>query len=306
MVSRADSARPASRTGTGILLVAAGVFFMTVNDALIKHLGETYPIVQIVFFRMLFALPLVLGMAVVCAGRRALVTTRPLFHAGRGLLMTVAAFSFYLGLALLPLAEVTAIAFSAPLFVTVLAILFLGERPGSGQWMGVLAGFGGVVLIIRPGTDAFALAAFAPLLTALAYALFMLSARLMTSDERLWTTMTYATLVPLAISAALLPWSWQMPAAAHMPFIVASGLCGGLAIGLITQGFRTAAASSVAPFEYTGMVWAVIFGWLFWNEVPSGWTIVGAGVIAACGVFLAWEHQRASRRRTLPESLPPP
>lgn len=304
--AHAGAARPESHSGAGIAFVAVGVFCVTINDALVKHLGETYPVVQVVFFRMLFALPLIAGMAFAVAGRSALLSRRPVFHLGRGLLNAIAAFSFYLGLTHLPLAETTAIAFSAPLFVTLLAIPLLGERPGAGQWLVTLLGFVGVVLIIQPGGDAFSPAAVLPLITALSYASFMLSARFLQRDENLWTTMSYATVVPLTVSAVALPWVWQMPQAGDLPFFIGSGVFGGLGMTLITQGFRVGTASVVAPFDYTGMVWAVFFGWLFWSEIPSPLAILGGLVIAGCGIFLAWKHGRASRRSTMPETLPPP
>ncbi len=305
MVSRAD-ATAAGNTAQGILLVAVGVFSLTINDAMVKHLGETYPIAQVVFFRMLCALPFVLALALYMGGPRVLRIRRPVFHFGRGLIFTVAAFTFYLSLTLLPLAETTAIAFSGPLFVALLSLPLLGERPTPRQWLATIAGFIGVMLIVRPGSATFTLAALVPLVTALGYALFMMSARFLRSDENLWATMAYATAVPLICSALLLPWFWQPPEPAHWPFFIGSGIFGGLGISLITQGFRVGVASAVAPFEYTGMIWAACFGWFFWHEVPSALTITGGVVIAATGVFLAWEHQRASRQRRLPETLPPP
>lgn len=303
--ARGQTTATGSHTATAILLVTAGIFCITVNDALVKWLGEHYPIVQVAFFRMLFALPLVLGVAFLTVGRGALVTHRPLFHMGRGLLAALAVYSFYFALTLMPLAEVTAITFAAPLFITLLALPMLGERPGIGQWLATLVGFLGVLLIIRPGTATFTFAALVPLVTALAYALFMLTARMMQQGERLWTTMFYATIVPLVISALMLPWFWQTPAPEHMLFFVGCGVFGGMGIALITQGFRVGRASTIAPFEYTGMIWAVLFGWIFWTEIPSALTIAGALLIAGCGIHLAWRHGR-NRRRDAPGQAHPP
>lgn len=290
----------------GIASVCAGVLCLTINDALAKSLAAHYPIIEIVFFRMLFALPLIVAAGIAIGGRRALATRRPLVHLGRGLLATGATITFFLALALLPLAEATAIAFAAPLFVTLLAIPLLGERPGAPQWIATLAGFGGVLLIVRPGTAAFTLAALVPLATALAYALLMLSARMLGRSETIWATMVYATLVPLVVSAAVLPWYWQAPALAHLPYFVAIGVFGGAAMTLITQGFRIGPASIVAPFDYTGLIWATALGWIFWHEVPSATSVLGAAVIAACGIHLAYRHAASGSRRDAPEGLQPP
>lgn len=290
----------------GIAFMCAGVFCLTVNDVLAKWLGAFYPVTEVAFLRMLFALPMIVAAALVFGRPGALRTRRPLAHLGRGLLATFATLTFFLGLTLLPLAEVTAIAFTAPLFVTLLALPLLGERPGAIQWIAACAGFVGVLLIVRPGGSAFTLAALLPLGTALSYALLMLTARMLGRGETIWATMLYATLVPLVVTGATLPWFWQTPAWAHLPYFIGLGFFGGLAMTLITQGFRIGVASVVAPFDYTGLVWATVFGWLIWGEIPAPLSVLGGVVIAVCGVYLAYVHARTGRRRSAPEPLHPP
>ncbi|MDZ7748087.1 MAG: EamA family transporter [Halofilum sp. (in: g-proteobacteria)] len=129
-VTRAATQAPGdSAPLVGIAFMCAGVLCLTINDVFAKWLGQFYPVPEVVFFRMLLALPLIAGVGLAFGGRRALATRRPLAHLGRGLLATCAALTFFLGLTLLPLAEVSAIAFTAPLFVTLLAVPLLGERP---------------------------------------------------------------------------------------------------------------------------------------------------------------------------------
>jgi len=284
----------------GIAFMCTGVFCLVVNDVFAKWLGAHYPVVEIAFFRMLFALPLIVAIGLAAGGRRALTTRRPLAHLGRGLLATCATLSFFLGLTLLPLAEVSAIAFTAPIFVCLLAVPLLGERPRPMQWVATCAGFGGILLIARPGAAAFSWAALAPLTTALAYGSLMLTARMLGRRETIWATMTYATAVPLAITGLLLPWFWEAPAAAHLPYFMGAGLFGGLAMTLITQGFRIGIASVVAPFDYTGLVWATLFGWLFWGELPAPASIAGGVVIALCGGYLAYTQTGGGQRRAPP------
>lgn len=290
----------------GIAFMCAGVLCLTVSDAFAKWLGQFYPVPEVVFFRMLLALPLIVGAGLALGGRRALATRRPLAHVGRGLLATCAALTFFLGLTLLPLAEVSAIAFSAPLFVTVLAVPLLGERPRPAQWAAAVVGFGGILLIVRPGSAVFSLAALAPLAAAISYGLLMLTARMLGRRETIWATMLYTHVVPAVIVGALLPWSWETPALAHVPYLVGLGCFGGLAMTLITQGFRIGIASVVAPFDYTGLVWATAFGWLIWGELPAPASVAGGLLIAACGAYLAWSQARNGRRRGAPEMLPPP
>lgn len=290
----------------GIATMCAGVFCLTVNDAIAKWLGQFYPVAEVAFFRMLFALPWITVIGVLVGGRQALRTARPLAHLGRGLLATLATFSFFYGLTLLPLAETTAIAFTAPIFVSLLALPLLGERLGRGDWTAVVAGFIGVLLVVQPGTAAFQYGALAPLVAALAYALLMLTARMLGHGESIWATMFYATLVPLLVSAALLPWFWEPPQWRHLPVLFALGAFGGAAMSLITQGFRIGPASVVAPFDYTGLLWAVAFGWLFWRELPGPWAAAGALLIALCGVYLAYRNVRRARVRGRPAPPPPP
>lgn len=304
VIDRADSTTDAAPL-TGIAFMCAGMLCLTINDAFAKWLGGFYPVVEVAFLRMLLALPLIVAAAVVFGGPGALSTRRPLAHLGRGLLATTATLSFFAGLTLLPLAEVTAIAFAAPLFVTLLAVPLLGERPGPSQWLATCAGFVGVLLVVRPGGSTFTLAALLPLGTALSYALLMLTARMLGRGETIWATMFHVTLVPLVITAAMLPWYWQPPALEHLPHFIGLGVFGGLAMTLITQGFRVGIASVVAPFDYTGLIWATLFGWLIWGEVPSSLSVLGGLVIAACGVYLAWEQARNGRRRRVSEPLDP-
>jgi drug/metabolite transporter (DMT)-like permease len=289
----------------GIAFMCAGVFCLTVNDVFAKWMGMYYPVPEVAFLRMLFALPMIVAAGFIFGGTGALATRRLPAQLGRGLLATLATLTFYLSLTLLPLAEATAIAFTAPLFVTMLAIPLLGERPGRTQWAVTCIGFIGVLLIVRPGSAAFTLAALAPLGTALAYALLMLTARMLGRGETIWATMFYATLVPLVITAAMVPWFWETPSLKHLPHFVALGFSGGLALTLITQGFRIGVASVVAPFDYTGLVRATLFGWFLWAEIPSPLSILGGAIIGACGVYLAYSQSRRGRRRA-PEPLHPP
>jgi drug/metabolite transporter (DMT)-like permease len=290
----------------GIAFMCAGVFCLTVNDVFAKWLGAIYPVPEVAFLRMLFALPLIVAAACLFGGAKTLATRRPLAQVGRGLLATSATLTFYPALTLLPLAEVTAIAFTAPLFVTMLALPLLGERPGPTQWVVTCIGFLGVLLIVRPGGLAFTPAALIPLGTALSYALLMLTARMLGRSETIWATMLYATLVPLVITGAMMPWYWEAPSLTHLPHFIALGFSGGLALTLITQGFRIGIASVVAPFDYTGLIWATMFGWVIWGEMPSGLSILGGIVIGVCGIYLAYRQTRDARRRRAVEPLHPP
>ena len=285
-------------SSAGITYICAGAFCLVVNDALAKYLNDFYPVIEIVFFRMLFALPLIVCTGLIAGGRRSLSTRAPWLQIGRGLAAIAAPIAYISGLAVLPLAVNAAISFASPLFITVLALPLLGQRPGWRQWLATLAGFGGVLIIIQPGVAVFSWGVLLPLAAALAYALLMLSARTLADrGDTIWVTMLYATGVPLVASAVLLPWYWTPPALSHWPALVGIGVAGGAAITLITQAFRVGDASIVAPFDYTGLLWAALLGWLFWGEIPALAAFVGMAVIIVAGVYLAYRQGAPRSRR---------
>ncbi|MGU9992004.1 DMT family transporter [Bordetella avium] len=280
---------------TGIACVIAGIFCLTLSDAQAKWLGDHYSPIQILFLRSLIAMPFVLALAVGLGGRPALRTQHLNVHLLRGAINVVSASCFYLGLRYLPLAENTAIAFTAPLFVTALSVLILKEKVDARRWLAVGAGFAGVVIIVRPGSASFQLAALLPLITALLYALMMITARAIGKGEGMLTTMFYIVLGQLVASAVLIPWFWDTPRTQDLPLFVGVALFSTLGLTLITQGFRIGPASAVAPFDYTGLLWATLLGWLIWRETPELSAAIGALFIAGSGLYIAWVE---TRRRT--------
>ncbi|CAB3661144.1 hypothetical protein LMG26690_00578 [Achromobacter animicus] len=281
----------------GIACVAGGIFFLTLSDANAKWLGASYNPLQILFLRALIALPFVTALALWLGGRRVLRTTHPGLHLTRGAINVVSACCFYLGLQALPLAEATAIAFAAPLFVTALSVLILKERVDGKRWLAVLAGFAGVLIVVRPGTQAFQAATLLPLTTALLYAVMMITARGINRAEGMLTTTFYIVLGQLVCSAIGLPWVWRAPAMDDLPYFGGVALFSTLGLALITQGFRIGPASVVAPFDYTGLVWATILGWIFWREAPDAYAYLGAVFIAGSGVYIAVREARGKSRR---------
>ncbi|WP_033472232.1 DMT family transporter [Bordetella bronchiseptica] len=280
----------------GIACVAVGIFCLTLSDAQAKWLGERYSPVQILFLRALIAMPVVLALTASLGGRRALRTQYPLVHLVRGAINVISATFFYLGLQALPLAENAAIAFAAPLFVTALSVLVLKERVDGARWLAVAAGFAGVLVIVRPGSASFQAAALWPLATALLYAVMMLTARAIGRGEGMLTTMFYIVAGQLVCSAVAVAWFWTTPVWADLPFFAGVALFSTLGLTLITQGFRIGPASVVAPFDYTGLLWATLLGWLFWHETPDLLDCVGAAFIAGSGLYIAW--RATSRRRS--------
>lgn len=281
----------------GIGSMCLGVLFLALGDAVSKWLGEVHSPLQIMFFRSLVSLPLIAALAYASGGLRKLGTRRPGVHLLRGLIYTGTMGFFVLGLTLLPLAEATAIAFVAPLFVTLLSLPVLGERIERPVLVASLIGFVGVVIVIRPGSSALNAGALSMLAAALCYALTMVTARRYGAREHLWAMLFYVALIPMLISAATLPWVWQTPQGSEWVGFIGSGVLGVGAIAFITLAFRHAPAAVAAPFDYTAMLWAVLLGWWFWGELPDLWVWVGSVLIIGSGLAVAYHEQRTTLKR---------
>ncbi len=281
----------------GIGFMCLGVFCLAIGDAIAKWLGEVHSPLQIIFFRTLVSLPLIAALAHFGGGLRKLRTRRPGVHLLRGLIYTGTMVCFVLGLTLLPLAEATAIAFVAPLFVTLLSVPLLGERIEKPVLAASLVGFAGVLIVVRPGGEAFHPGALALIGAAVFYALMMITARRWGGSEHLWAMVFYMTLVPFVITALALPWVWQTPQPWHWLGFLGSGLFGVGATAFITLAFRHAPAAIAAPFDYTAMLWAVLLGWWFWGEMPDPWVFVGSVLIIGSGLAIAYREGRTSLKR---------
>lgn len=272
-----------------------GVLCLSVSDALAKWLGSFYPAIQLLFLRGVIALPIVLMLILWKEGKPSLFTHNLGVHSIRGLLNLVSACSFYFGLTLLPLAEATAIAFAAPLFVIALSRPLLNESVETRRWIAALVGFIGVLVVVRPGGATFQVASVLPLCTAIGYALMMITARKIKGEESMLTTMLYIVFFQAVFSVALQPWFWVTPAPEHLLAFLGLSVFSTLGLTLITQGFRIGPVSVVAPFDYAGLFWAGLLGWLFWHELPDTWTYLGAGIIVASGVYICLRETRGSR-----------
>ena len=267
-------------------------------DAVIKELSGTFGGMQLVFFRSSFGLIPVVFMVMMAGGFSILVTRRPLLQAVRSILATVTTFLFFTSLRYLPLGEAVALAFAAPIFLTVLAGPVLGEKVGPRRWIAVLVGFVGVLTILRPGSETFSPYALLPLSAAVAFSLTMLLGRKLALTDNSTSIVFYTSLGGVLASGVMIPMDWTPPTIDHLPWLVLIGLLGGFGQILIIQAFRHAEASMLAPFEYSSIIWAILFGYLFWSEVPDDLTFVGAAIVVGAGVYIA---QRESRARWLEE-----
>jgi len=285
----------ARETPLAIATICAGVAFLVANDAFAKLLTDRYAPIQIVFLRNLIAVPLITAVILATFGTAKLRTQHLRLHAFRGAVMGLGAWLYFTALIYLPLAEATALVFSAPIFITALSVPLLGEHVGWRRWGAVLLGFVGVLVIVRPGSAAFQLAALLPVGTALCYALFMITARWIDRSERLVTMMLFAMLFPMIYAAPFAVANWTPVQASDIALFVGLAVCGSLGLALIGQAFRMAPAAIVAPFDYTALIWATGLGWLIWGEVPMTWTILGAAIIVTSGIIIILREARKAQ-----------
>lgn len=292
---RSLAALNARETPLAIITICAGVAFLVANDAVAKLLTDRYAPIQIVFLRNLIAVPIITAVVLTVFGSENLRTRHLRLHAVRGALMVMGAWLYFTALIYLPLAEATALVFSAPIFITALSVPLLGEHVGWRRWGAVLLGFVGVLVIVRPGSAAFQLAALLPVATALCYAIFMITARWIDRAERLWTMMLFAMLFPMIYAAPFAVANWTPVQTGDIALFIAIAVFGSLGLALIGQAFRMAPAAIVAPFDYSALIWATGLGWLIWGEVPMIWTILGAAIIVASGIIIILREAKQAR-----------
>lgn len=278
-------------------MMCAGIACLCLNDAFAKGLIADYSALQILFIRNIVALPLALAVALAMGGTAALRSHRPAPHLARGALWILATVLFFSSFQYMGLAEATALIFAAPLFITAISAMFLGEHVGRRRWLAVLAGFAGAMIVVRPGAGAFQAASLLPLAAALCHAALMLSSRRVDPRESFWTLLLYLTAAAALLSGFLAPFAWTTPRLGDSWLFLGVALFGTAGLALMSQAFRLAPAVVVAPFEYSGLIWATGLGWLFWSEIPDLAAFLGATVIVASGVYIVFREDASRGKR---------
>ncbi|MFK4722925.1 drug/metabolite transporter (DMT)-like permease [Bradyrhizobium niftali] len=281
----------------GIALILLSTVFLGCSDITAKYLSTSLPSIQITWIRFLtFALiftPVMLRSSPYYAMR----TERLGLHVMRGAVLLGSSLFFITGLRFLPIAEASATGFVAPLFVTALSIVFLGEKVGMRRWFATALGLIGVLIILRPGTGAFHLAAFFPVISAACWAGTLILTRMMSGREAVVTTMAYSSLTGLAILTAMVPFVWVTPSWTAIALGIFIGVASTAGQWIVVLAYRYGDASVLAPFSYSQLLWVSILGFFIFGEVPSIWTVVGAAFIVASGLYIA--HRERVRRAQL-------
>jgi len=286
LTSLTDS-RPEHRdTMRGIASMLLCVLIFGIMDALVKLAAEHHPTGQIIFFRNFFAF-LPLYFFIRRAGVRAVLRTRYVTqHVVRSITGASSMALTFLAFALMPLADAVAIGLSAPIFLTALSVPLLGERVGWRRWSAVGVGFIGILVITRPGSGVFGLVALLPLGSAVLYAVAMIQIRKVATREPAATMAFYFTLCAALLGAASLPWQWVTPSPIMWVCLISIGILGGLAQMALTEAYRRAPVSVVAPFEYSALLVAAVLGFTIWGQIPDPFVWLGAGIVVASGLYI--------------------
>lgn len=288
----------------GALWMLAAATGFTINSALVKELGsQGLDAFQIAFFRSVVALAAVLPL-IAYSGWGQLRTQHPWLHLFRVISGVGAMVCAFFALTLLPLADVTALSFTTPLFATVLAVIFLGEVVRWRRWSATLVGFLGVLVMVRSGAGSFDPAALLALAMAFGIAVAVVLVKRLPPSESQLAMLFYfgvgSTLFTALPAAAV----WQAPSDWQLLLLIGAGLFGLASQAMMIQAFRSGEASFVAPFDYSKLITAGLIGFFLFAEVPDAWALAGAAIIVAATLYIARrEAQVGKARRGKPESI---
>ena len=303
--------RWSSGAAPGIVWIVAAMVMLSLQDSLVKLLGATYALHQIVLIRSLIAAVATLVVLAATARLALLRTRRWSLHLTRGLLLLVTNSAFFLALVAMPIAEAVAMFFVAPLFITLLSALLLGEPVGPRRLFAVLIGFAGVVIMVRPGSGLFGYVALLPVGAAATYAVMQIMTRRLGTTDSAATMACYIHATFIVAGAAMglavgdgrfagsddpsldfLLRSWRMPTGEDLPLFGLVGLLIAVASVLLSQAYRITEAATIAPFEYIALPLSAIWGFLFWGDVPDAIATLGMGLIVGSGVFVVVRTER--------------
>jgi drug/metabolite transporter (DMT)-like permease len=289
------SAAPAPNVTPGVVLMILAVLLFTTMDAAAKGLIARYPAPQVIWAR--FAGQLVIVLILLGPRLGPVLRTRfPVLHFWRSASQFGATSFFFLSLPHVGLAEATAIADINPVLITLGAALFLGDRLGLRRVLGVAAALIGALIVIRPGAGVFTWWSLLPLACALSYATSALLTRKIGAQESVWASLVYAALFGTLAAGAVLPFVWQPVAAGDLWRFALIGALGAGAQLCIIRSFSITEAAVVAPFAYLGIVFAAFWGVVLFDQWPDRWTVIGALVIVAAGLYV-WHRENQALRK---------
>jgi hypothetical protein len=278
------------------LSVGATVLFAA-SDTLAKYLSGQMPIIEFIWIRyvlfLFFALTLVGG-----ARRETLRPNNPWMQVVRGICVILSSVLFVYGVRAMTMAQATTISFLSPMLVTILSIPMLGEVVGLRRWAAVGAGMAGMLIVVRPGMGGFQPAALFGVASSFAWALALIVTRKISASDAAQTTVTWSAAIGVAVLSAMLPFEAVWPTWPQLGLCIVLGVLASAGQWMVILAHRTAPASLLAPFFYGQLLWVTVLGFLVFGNLPDAWTLAGATVIIASGLYTA--HRERTRRQAAP------
>lgn len=279
------------------MTAAMGAFFMfTVMNMFAKLLSVNHSVIEIAFYRNLIACIPFLVM-IFAFGRREILVIRskPSLVGIRAVIGTLSLVTTFAAYSMMPMADTTALMFTASLFIPVLGVIFLKESVGIYRWSAVAMGFVGVVVMSHPSGEVYTLGILVALFATLLHAALQIILRFLSRFESPETISFYFFVIGVFLTALPLPFIAVRPTLAEVPLLIGVGLSGAAAQWLLSIAFRNARAAVVTVFNYTSIVWATIFGWMIWNEWPTPVVMTGGAIVIASNILMIWRESRLER-----------
>lgn len=308
----------------GIVLIITGMFFFSLHDTIIKYISGDYPAHEIVFFRSVVALLPILLIVYQKGGLPVLITHKLFLQIIRGLCWFVSFTFFYLALAYLTMVETYTLFFISPIFITLFSVIILGERVIFQKWVAISAGFFGVVIIIRPGEIFFNPAAILAILSAISYAVSVILTRRLSKTDSGISMAFYTTLIYLLGSAMIgivlgnghfainksvmlqfLLRAWVIPNLLDLGLMAFCGLMAGLGFYAITQAYHLTQATAIAHYEYTAVLFSILWGYIVWRSIPDIHTVVGIILVVGSGLYII-RRDSSEKRKIVVKHIKPP
>lgn len=289
-----SSSQPTPRAAAlAIILIIATGLILSGMDAIAKFLAWEIPVLIVIWGRYFFHTVLTFTIFTLRSRSVSFLKPRkPIFQFFRAAALFLATFSMYLAITRMQLGDATSIQFLAPVLLTALSGFVLGERIGPRRWGAVLMGFTGVLLVARPGSGILGWSALLPLITALMIAIYMLMTRMISGKDNPTSTTFYSTALGAAVLSLVVPFYWQSPDISQWVLMLSLGAAGALGHYLLIRAFFTANASTLAPFTYSQVVGAILWGFLIFGDIPSMWTFAGAALVCSSGIYVWYRETR--------------
>ncbi|MGB5488067.1 MAG: DMT family transporter [Lysobacterales bacterium] len=280
----------------GMSAAVAAFLMFTVMNTFAKMLSANHSVIEIAFYRNLIACMPFLIMIFVFGRREILIIrSKPSLVGIRAAIGTLSLVTTFYAYSIMPMADTTALLFTASLFIPVLGVIFLKESVGPYRWAAVAIGFIGVVIMAHPSGEIYVFGIIVAMGAALMHATLQIILRYLGRYESTETIAFYFFVVGLFLTALPLPFIAVRPTMAEVPLLIGVGLSGAAAQWLLTFAFRNAKAAVVTVFNYSSIVWATLFGWMIWNEWPLPTVIAGAAIVIASNILMIWRESRLGR-----------